>query len=290
MDIAFHCNENTAFNRADQFVRAFIYKNYSIAPHNHDFYEINIVIGGSGIHRIESSTMTVKKGDVFVIPPQISHAYYDTDRLDVCHVILKNEFIRSNEKEARGVEGYIQLMEIEPFLRKNNTESMFLHLDAAQLSEIQHDLKYLEDNGAFDRQDCAAIQSHSVWRLIYSLSYFFNKQMCDVRKNKTEKFNIQIVSTLEYIHQHFSEKITVESLSKRVFLSRSTFLRNFGAVCGCSPTEYLKRYRVSKAVDMLKNSTASKTDIAHFCGFYDLPHMIRSIKQSGISISVREIK
>ena len=88
----------------------------------------------------------------------------------------------------------------------------------------------------------------------------------------------QILDALEYIHQHFSEKITIDSLAKKAYLSRSTFIRSFQAFCSCSPIEYLLNYRTQKALDLLGNSTMSKTEIAHFCGFYDLSHMERSIK------------
>ena len=179
-------------------------------------------------------------------------------------------------------------MEIEPFLRQNNSEAMFLHLDATQLSELQHDLKYLEDSGIFNHHTYSAIQSHSVWKLIYYLSYLFHKQTCDERKGSISKFNAQILSTLEYIHQHFWERITIEKLAKRIFLSRSTFLRNFQAVCGCSPIQYLNNYRVTRANELIKDSKLSKTDIAHSCGFYDLSHMERSIRNRGVDISIRK--
>ena len=287
MNIEFHCIEETSFDRDDQFVRAFTYKNYYIPPHRHDFYEINIVLGGNGIHQIESSSFSVERGDVFVIPPKTSHAYYQTDCLDVCHVIIKDEFIRRNQKEAQSVHGYLQLMEIEPILRQRNAEPIFLHLDITQLSELQWELKYLEDKSIFNQKCYSAIQSHSVWKLIYYLSDIFYKQINE-KKTKIGKLDPQTLNTLEYLHQHFSEKITIEKLSERVFLSRSTFLRKFQDVCGCSPIQYLNQYRTKKAIDLLETSSLSKTEIANLCGFYDLSHMMRSIKKQGISISVRD--
>ena len=288
MGIRFHCDEETGFERAEQFVRAFIYENYSIPPHNHDFYEINIVIGGSGIHQIEAAKFNVERGDVFVIPPQISHAYYNTESLSVCHIIIRNKFIRENQNESIKVRGYLQLMEIEPLLRQNSGEAVFLRMDATQLSELQHDLKYLEDNGVFNHNNYAAIQAHSVWKMIYYLSYLYDKQINEeIKKDKRVKFNVQILDTLEYLHTHFSERLTIEMLAERIFLSRSTFLRNFKAACGCTPLQYLNHYRVTRAIELLENSKMSKTEVAHFCGFYDLSHMERSIKNEGISIWVR---
>jgi transcriptional regulator GlxA family with amidase domain len=95
---------------------------------------------------------------------------------------------------------------------------------------------------------------------------------------KLSKYKLCILNTLEYIHAHFSEKITVDSLAARVYLSRSTFLRSFYEICGVSPISYLRKYRAQKAEELLASSALSKTEIAHLCGFYDLSHMEKSIK------------
>ena len=46
MNIDLHCDERSNFGGLDQLVRAFSYTEYSIGPHIHDFYEMNIVLGG----------------------------------------------------------------------------------------------------------------------------------------------------------------------------------------------------------------------------------------------------
>lgn len=276
MDIKFHCDENSNFKRQNSFVRAFTYTEYSIELHTHDFYEMNIVMRGQGIHQIESSVFSATIGDVFVIPPMTSHAYYNTEHLEVYHILLKKDLIRNNQAEAVTVPGFLQLMEIEPFLRQNCSESMFLHLNPTQLAEIKDEVKFIEEHGSFDQEVFWALHLHTTWKILYYLSYLLHKQ--NDGEKKVTKCKQQILDTLEYLHQHFSEKITIDSLAERVYLSRSTFIRSFQAVCGCSPIQYLTKYRTQKAMDLLDNSTMSKTEIAHFCGFYDLSHMERSIK------------
>lgn len=279
MDIKFHCDESSNFQRADQTVRAFTYTDYFIEPHNHDFYEMNIVLGGRGYHRIEGATFAVKRGDVFVIPPMIVHSYDNTDDLEVYHILLKKDFVKRNEAEAVAMPGFLELMEIEPFLRQNCSEAMFLHLLPWQMDEIEQDLKFFEDGSVFCGSCFASLRDHTAWKLIYYFSYLLHQQIISEGKGVTAKYRNQILDTLEYLNSHFAEKITVCELAERVYLSRSTFLRSFSSVCGCSPTEYLTRYRVKKAEELLETSAMSKTEIAHSCGFYDLSHMERSIKK-----------
>ena len=278
MDIKFHCSEHIDFPKANQYVRAFSFTEYSVPPHNHDFYEMNIVLGGTGVHQIENASFTVKKGDVFVIPPMTVHAYHSTEHLEVYHILLKKDFVRENASEAADMPGFLQLVEIAPFLNQNSTEAMFLHLTQKQIIELQSDLKFIEAKGAFDNEQFFPLQNHTAWKIIYYLAFLLYEQTASEKKSKRASYRQQILDTLEYLHHNFSEKITVADLSERVFLSRSTFLRSFQAICGCSPIDYLNQYRIKKAIELLEISAMSKTEIAHSCGFYDLSHMERSIK------------
>lgn len=278
MNIKFHCHEASNFPNPNQFVRAFSYTDYTIEPHNHDFYEMNIVLGGQGIHQIEQSTFPVEKGDVFVIPPMTVHAYYNARELEVYHILLKKDFVRSNQEETGDFPGYLQLMEIEPFLRQQSSKSIFLRLNPIQLSEIMRELYYLEDKGNFNGDNFSALRKHTTWKVLYMLSNFLHEQIGNEKNEVDVKYKHQLLDTLEYIHQHFFEKITVDDLAQRAYLSRSTFLRNFEALCGCSPIKYLNQYRTGKAIEMLEASNMSKTEVAHACGFYDLSHMERSFK------------
>ncbi len=278
MDIEFHCSEKENFKKRNQSVRAFSYREYSIEPHNHDFYEMNIVLGGTGTHRIENESFRVKRGDVFVIPPMTVHAYVQTEHLEVYHILLKKEFIRKNESESAKMPGYLKFMEIEPFLRQNCSDAMFLHLSSTQIAEIQREFAFVEEDGAFDEDNLRPLHEHTAWKIIYWLSYLLEEQTADGIMPGKSKYQSQIMDTLEYLNRHYSEKITVSRLAERVYLSRSTFLRWFSAFCGCSPTEYVNHYRAKKATDLLHISGISKTEVAHACGFYDLSHMEKCIR------------
>ena len=279
MNIKFHCDEAQNFKKPHILVRAFTYTEYSVEPHTHDFYEINIVMGGRGVHQIESSTFSVGIGDVFVIPPMTTHAYYNTEHLEVYHILIKKELIKSNAAESSTVPGFLQLMEIEPFLRQSCSESVFLHLTLSELSEVKNDIRFIEDDSPFDSEEFTALHNHTVWKIIYYLSFLLRKQIEGDKQNASVKYKYQILDTLEYLHQNFSKKINIDDLASRVYLSRSSFFRGFQAVCGCSPNQYLSRYRTEKAVELSTDNALSKTVVAHLCGFYDLSHMERSIKK-----------
>lgn len=279
MDIKFHCGIERNFPYKWQQVRAFLYTDYSIEPHTHDFYEMNIVVNGKGKHQIENACFDVKSGDVFIIPPMTVHAYFDTKELDVYHILLHKNFIRDNQKESASIPGFLQLVEIEPFLRQHFSSEMFLHLSQNQLMQLENELKFIEEHNAFDTEEMAPLKKHITWKILYWFSYLLFKQTHNEVKKALNKYDIEIIKTLEYIHKNYMDKITIDLLCKKSFLSRSTFLRSFNNVCGCTPMEYVNSYRCKKALEMIDSTCFSKTEIAHSCGFYDLSHMERTVKK-----------
>jgi len=278
MDIKFHCESKYLFPNEKKLVRGFVYKNYSIEPHNHDFYEMNIILNGTGIHNIENSGFRVSSGDVFIIPPLTVHSYCDTENLDVYHLLMHRKFIEMNYEEATKVGGFLQLTEIEPFLRKNYSGAMFLHLSVQNLIHLENDLRYIEDGGEFNDSSYHALKYHTTWKILYWLSYLLNKQINSQLSVKKNNHRHEIVSILDFIHHNYHKKLTIDILAKNAYMSRSTFLRSFSEVCGCTPITYLTGYRCKKARELLNEKHLSKTEIAHRCGFYDLSHMEKFLK------------
>ena len=272
-------SESTKVFRGNEQIRAFLYSDYTIKPHNHDFYEMNIVLRGNGTHKIEDASMSVRSGDVFVIPPNTVHSYCDTENLDVYHVLFHQDFIYENSHEGAHVPGFLQLIEIEPHLRQNFPGKMFLHLSPRKLQELETELKFIEDNNELDNENMFLLKKHAALKILYWLSYLLYNQLHSEEKTTANKHEQAILKALEYIHVNYGEKITIDTLCKKVYLSRSTFLRSFAQMCGEPPMEYLQKYRCRKAEDMIKNTEFSKTEIAHLCGFYDLSHMERIINK-----------
>ena len=276
MDIKFHSNSERNFKNNQQF-RAFLYSDYSIEAHNHDFYEINIILHGNGTHQIENSCFRVETGDVFMIPPMTVHSYYDTEDLDVYHILLHKDFIINNQKENSSAPGFFQFVEIEPFLRQNFSKKVFLNLSYGQILQLKSDLSFIEDNSIYDTEEMLPLRKHTTWKIIYWLSSLLFNQIYEKNKKVLNKYDIEIIKILEYIHQNYDSKITIDLLCQKSFLSRSTFIRSFRNVCECAPMEYINRYRCKKALEMIDNTGLSKTEIAHRCGFYDLSHMERTM-------------
>lgn len=88
-----------------------------------------------------------------------------------------------------------------------------------------------------------------------------------------------VYSTLSWIHEHFSEEITLEKLAVQASLSPEHLLRLFKSNVQSTPIHYLWEYRVDRAVELLTSTGLTVSEIAHRCGFKTSYHLARLIKQ-----------
>lgn len=100
----------------------------------------------------------------------------------------------------------------------------------------------------------------------------------------TEKFEVQNI--IEYLHQHFGEKLTIKQLAQLANMSESNFIRVFKQETGLAPMEFLIALRLEKARKLLRNSHKTVTEVALQCGFNSSSHFSTCFrKHHGLSPS-----
>ena len=104
--------------------------------------------------------------------------------------------------------------------------------------------------------------------------------------NGKDRNHSKTLSTLEYIENHYSEKIYVADLAERCEISQHQFSRLFKREKGTTFREYLVNYRLDKACELLKNSPLPVGDIGYAVGFTDHSYFTRIFrKNKGVSPS-----
>lgn len=85
------------------------------------------------------------------------------------------------------------------------------------------------------------------------------------RDNAPAPKNFEYV--VNYLSENYYEKIVFSELASHLNLSYDYFQHRFRQLMGASPQQFLLRKRLEAAGELLKNSTASCTEIAYRCGF-----------------------
>ncbi|HEY4184663.1 MAG TPA: AraC family transcriptional regulator [Polyangia bacterium] len=77
----------------------------------------------------------------------------------------------------------------------------------------------------------------------------------------------QIARALQLVHERPSEAWTVEGLARAVGSSRSAFAARFSELVGEAPLEYVSRWRMTKAAELLRESDLSMRAVAERAGY-----------------------
>lgn len=88
-----------------------------------------------------------------------------------------------------------------------------------------------------------------------------------------------VLEMIDYIKNNYQEKISISDLSKDLAYSESMLNRKFKKEVHITFNEYLNRYRINKAVDLLKNSDYNITEIAYMCGYSSAKYFARVFKK-----------
>ena len=83
---------------------------------------------------------------------------------------------------------------------------------------------------------------------------------------------------LMYMEEHYQEKLYIRDLASLCHLNEQYFTRFFGNHVGVPPLEYLNRYRVKKATDLMLYSEEKIVDIAKNTGFHNQGNFIKTFK------------
>lgn len=249
-------------------VHCYNHTDYRIKMHSHQFYEINIVVDGSGRHYIKDVNLEAKLGDVFVIPPETVHGYYSENRLDVYHLLIKNEFFARYKEDIKELSCFDMLFNLEPQIRFTSGKNCNLTLSRNELTDIIHDLETIT---------VADIKQEHLYENILSLEFICKISGILERKLKSQEASdvesAEIIMLMDFIKNNIDKKLTVKELSNIANMSPATLNRRFKEILNTTPMEYVIFCRTEKAKELILKKKHSKTEIAQLCGFYDSAHL-----------------
>ena len=228
--------------------------------HTHDFSELVIIYGGSGIHFTESEEYRVSAGDVFVLTGDRTHGYKRLDDLRLVNIIFRqdNLFIQgSSFLDIESIRGYHALFTWEPRLRSEHKFKSRLRLDPTELAEAESYVNRLEAEIAHKPPGYQAIS----FALFIGLCGFLSRRY-DSGSSPVMKEMSRISRVLSFLESNSDRAVTISEMIENAGMSESTLLRTFQRVTGCSPAEYHNRLRIERVCSMLGHSEKTITEIA----------------------------
>ncbi len=267
----FRCDEDVA--------HAFTKKNYSTGMHMQDFFEINVISKGTGMHYIGEERTLASVGDVFVIPPNTPHGYVQIDPLDVYHVIFSSKFLEGVGAPLRALPCFSDLFSTDatPYTRPRLT------LSAEKFREFNTLFSEMARYRKSSKPTYMMMQGLLCASIVTLLTDLYASERVEKTAKPRQK-NADILLAVAMIHDNLGEHLTIDALAKKARLSRSSFIRRFKEIMGRTPAAYVSDVRIDEAKRLLTESALALSTIADECGFCDSAHFSREFKRSvGIS-------
>ena len=234
---------------------------FRFGPNRRNTYLLHVVCAGKGTLEIKDEVYHLKKGDAFFIPPGET-AWYQADEEDPWRYIWIG-FIGIKAEECNREAGFGKLN----FVVNTTCEDRLEKLIGEMLEA--HELSFEDE-----------LKRNSL------LLDFFSILIRDYKKNHPERVNqpnksnyVYVKRAMEYIFCNYSQRIRIEDLAEYIGINRSYLTSSFKQNLGCSPQEYLIKFRMEKAKSLLKKTAMSVGAVANAVGYSDSLAFSKIFKQ-----------
>ncbi|MCM3629461.1 AraC family transcriptional regulator [Paenibacillus glycanilyticus] len=120
-----------------------------------------------------------------------------------------------------------------------------------------------------------AIRTVQLWLILISHISLSSEESS--KHNRREQERLQLM--LSFIHQNYTNPITLKEIADVAHLSVSECTRSFKKSIHVTPYDYLVKYRIKKSCDLLESTDKAITEIAQRVGFNHVNHFIQSFKK-----------
>ena len=240
--------------------------------HVHDFSELVVVTGGSGVHAIDGFSYDVQAGDIYMVLGDTAHGFEQASDLTMFNLMLPSDFCEPEpasgfwpmERSLRAMPGFQALFILEPYYRREHRFMNRLRVTPAQLDEIGGWLEAMATEYEAHPDGCRAMLQADLTHLFVRLSRWMSEPEAPPTGNL-----LPLSRAMAYMEAHFAEPLTLSLLAGRAFLSERHFSRIFQDNYHQSPMAYLQALRLSHACGLLRRNDRTVTEIAQACGYAD---------------------
>ncbi|MDF2649807.1 MAG: hypothetical protein K0Q73_5612 [Paenibacillus sp.] len=248
------------------------------ALHSHDYFQIVYVRKGAVRHDAYWQSRVSVKGDIYLIPPYISHylepIYPGTEvvQIDFVPILLLNgsewpgkvPFIDASHECSNG--------DLDIALWMN------LPIEKQILLEQTIDNLWREWSSRLEGYD--VIIRLELYKMMFLLDREFkSSQALKISLPPAYRYNDGIEDAARYIQLHFSEKLSLELLASVACMSPAHFSHKFKQAKGKTVIEYLNEQRIRHAMGLMKESTLSIMQICFECGYNHQGHFGNMFKK-----------
>ena len=253
--------------------------------HKHEFFEFVYLEKGFMVHNHNSRTHILTAGDVFCVIPGQIHSYTMAYEATIFNILFTKEELGSflPEISSLGVLNDIFSCRTEAFPA--------VKLNIPQRHELMTLLDKMQQEQAVGASGWKTVlRMHTIDFLVFfQRAYALAEHEKAIDTTDGAVYYGYILKTLKFIEENFKNDITSSDIAENVGISSDYITKQFKKELEITPLEYLRKYRIAKAIELIKTTDMSISDISTACGFNDLSLFSRVFKQT-FGLTPRDFK
>lgn len=247
------------------------FTNFEAIWHWHRELEFIYMVKGSLLVSLPNEQIVLNRGDIIFINSGVMHAASNAgDKECILHsVVFLPEFL------CNGVEGVFWQKYVCPLIENSRLHSIIFSNESEKSVCMQEYMDQFWKDCLDEPFGYEFVIREQLSKMICNVASEYKKDIRPVSA-KREREDERVKKMLEYIHDNYMSEITTKVLASSANVSESECLRCFRNVLGITPIQYLKKYRLQIAADMLMTTDYTITGIASRCGFGHMSYFARA--------------
>ncbi len=240
--------------------------------HYHNIVQILFLVKGEAVLYLNEKKYIIKDYDFIYINKYDRHKLIPDLSKSIVYVLeFEPNFIGNSKKYN----------EIFNFFSSLTDESKIISVNTPNLSQVILNLKDMLFESQYKHEDYKLFLEIRLMDILLSIKRYFTIKEPLYNKKEEDEYNKNIIkNVLDYVENHYYEKLTLDIISQKAHLSKRQFTRIFKKITGITFVEYLNDIRIKKALQMLRSN--NENEIIYVCfetGFNDLSYFYRIFKK-----------
>lgn len=250
--------------------------------HSHSFYEIVYVAEGFTLHQSCGRITMLITGDFFFVKPGEVHSYINAYQTKLYNLLFVPAALGDSFSALSALPGLDEMF--SPSGESLDPTHRLLHVSIGERRNIESALEKMigereNKNVGWEVSLGARLTSLLIkYARMYDEQY--DEHSAGGKKRSDNDYYGYIYKLLCYIDKHYAEVLTTAELSEVTGLSPDYMTRKFKAILGMTPVEYLRKFRIAKAMELLCTTEMTVSEISEKAGFSDVSLFSRVFKQN----------
>ncbi len=218
---------------------------YAFGPAIRPNYLLHYCYRGKGSYYAKNKTYDIRAGDAFLICPN-EVTFYQADAQDPWYYLWIG-FGGSN------VETYLKHCGL-------SHDQLICHCD-------EKEILYTYIHDMLTHHTLSYANELHIQGTLFLFFSVLSKAAKQPYASSISSENLYINKAIEYIQNNYQNMITVSQIATYISLNRSYLSLLFQKYIHMSPQQFLMKFRITKAKEMLTESTFTISQIAYSCGY-----------------------